>query len=307
MSSAGFDAFFDRTTGSAPFPFQRDFAHARPLPQLVRVPTGLGKTAMAVVGWLWRRFGTEPELKAVTPRRLVYCLPMRVLVEQTRKCALSWLNNTAGVGRVGVHVLMGGEEPEDWDIHPEREAIIIGTQDMLMSRALNRGYAASRSRWPIQFGLLNTDCLWIFDEIQLMGAALPTTAQLEAFRRLLPREDAGEARNSHRCRSVWMSATMKRDWLETVDFKRFLEGAPQLTFDFEQEVKAVGQDGTARKILEDRWMARKPLNEVNAATGEADKLAKEILAWHKDRPGTRTIVVVNTVARACELHDRIGT
>jgi hypothetical protein len=30
-------------------------------------------------------------------------------------------------------------------------------------------------------------CLWIIDEIQLMGAALAATAQLEAFRRTLPR------------------------------------------------------------------------------------------------------------------------
>lgn len=56
---------------------------------------------------------------------------------------------------------------------------------MLLSRALNRGYGTSGSRWPIQFGLLNTDCLWTLDEIQLMGAGLATTAQLEAFRPML--------------------------------------------------------------------------------------------------------------------------
>ncbi|MCP9448558.1 MAG: hypothetical protein NNA21_00650 [Nitrospira sp.] len=52
--------------------------------QLVYVPTGLGKTAMVVLGWLWRRrFHPNEEIRKTTPRRLVYCLPMRVLVEQT--------------------------------------------------------------------------------------------------------------------------------------------------------------------------------------------------------------------------------
>jgi len=37
---------------------------------------------------------------------------------------------------------MGGEEKTEWDLYPEREAILIGTQDMLLSRALNRGSAA---------------------------------------------------------------------------------------------------------------------------------------------------------------------
>lgn len=31
---------------------------------------------------------------------------------------------------------------------------------MLLSRALNRGYAAGRARWPMEFGLLNTQVLF---------------------------------------------------------------------------------------------------------------------------------------------------
>ncbi len=54
--------------------------------------------------------------------------------------------------------------------YPEKTQIIIGTQDMLISRALNRGYAMSRFKWPMAFGLLQNGCQWIFDEVQLMGA-----------------------------------------------------------------------------------------------------------------------------------------
>ena len=77
---------------------------------------------------------------------------------------------------------MGGEDKDRWDRYPERDAIIIGTQDMLLSRALNRGYGISRYRCPVQFGLLNSDCLWVMDEVQLMGTGLATSVQLDAFR-----------------------------------------------------------------------------------------------------------------------------
>src|SRR5208282_199110 len=73
-------------------------------------------------------------------------------------------------------VLMGGEELEpakrEWDLYPERPCILIGTQDMLLSRALNRGYGMSRYRWPMHFGLLNNDAVWVLDETQLMGVGV---------------------------------------------------------------------------------------------------------------------------------------
>ena len=61
----------------------------------------------------------------------------------------------------------------------------FGTHDMLLSRALNRGYGMSRYRWPMHFGLLNSDCLWLIDEVQLVGSGVATTAQLQALRRKL--------------------------------------------------------------------------------------------------------------------------
>ena len=74
---------------------------------------------------------------------------------------------------------MGGDVSCDWDTRPEDEAILVGTQDQLLSRALNRGYSMSRFRWPLDFALLHNDAFWVFDEIQLMGAGLPTSTQLD--------------------------------------------------------------------------------------------------------------------------------
>lgn len=312
---AQFETFFESATHQRPFWFQWQFA--RELPALINVPTGLGKTAMALVGWLWRRFERHEELKRSTPRRLIYCLPMRVLVEQTRDCAVQWLYNLnllAGSvkfdeqegekrirsyallsgfrdpDKIAVYTLMGGEDEKDWDVYPERDAIIIGTQDMLLSRALNRGYAASRARWPMQFGLLHTDCLWVFDEIQLMGAGLATTAQIEAFRRLLGSKDG------HGSRSVWMSATMQFDWLKTVDFKDRVEGLPRLELSTE--------DYNNDKVRQ-RWNAKKSLIKTTSRIGDLSTLADEVRSTHK--PGTRTIIIVNTVRRACELFEVLNT
>jgi CRISPR-associated endonuclease/helicase Cas3 len=76
---------------------------------------------------------------------------------------------------------MGGDADDQWREHPERDAILIGTQDMLVSRALNRGYAAWPQDWPVDFGLLNIDALWIMDDVQLVGPARTTSAQLQLF------------------------------------------------------------------------------------------------------------------------------
>lgn len=232
------------------------------------------------LAWLWRRRFAEESIRNQTPRRLVYCLPMRVLVEQTRNSVKEWLSNLRLDGAVGVSVLMGGEEVDDWDLHPERDAIVIGTQDMLLSRALNRGYGMSRYRWPMHFGLLHTDCLWVFDEIQLMGSGLATTTQLEAFR--------GKFISNDR-RSIWMSATLQRDWLKTVDFDPSSLQLEQLE-----------TDDFTNKDVERRHKARKPLHAATRRMDDPRGVADEIVEAH-GKAGGRTLVVVNTVARARDL------
>ncbi len=292
MSAPGqsFPEVFQHATGHDPYPYQIELATRDDLSRLLSVPTGLGKTAAAVLAWLWRRrFAPEPTRHG-TPRRLVYCLPMRVLVEQTEKNIRQWLENLGLDRDVPVYRLMGGEEEEDWDLYPERDAVLVGTQDMLLSRALNRGYAASRARWPMHFGLLNNDCLWVFDEVQLMGSGLATTAQLHAFRSKL----AGpKAPNTFGCSSLWMSATLDPQWLDTVDLPRASLGQPL-------ELTAADINDPR---LEARRAATKPLAKAPATIGEDTKLARKILAEHK--PGTLTLVVVNTIRRAVTLYEAL--
>ncbi|MBC7325002.1 MAG: DEAD/DEAH box helicase, partial [Moorella sp. (in: Bacteria)] len=75
-----------------PFPWQQRLAEADLTRRVIRIPTGAGKTAGIILGWLYRRrFHPSGQVRQSTPRRLVYCLPMRVLVEQTYTNAIRWL------------------------------------------------------------------------------------------------------------------------------------------------------------------------------------------------------------------------
>lgn len=272
-----FDSFFSQATGlPAPFPYQRRLAENALWPARVEVPTGLGKTAAIVVAHLYQR-KTRP---LETPRRLVYVLPMRVLVEQTLANVKQWVS--AADAKARVVSMMGGAVDETWDLHPDEDAILVGTQDQLLSRALNRGFTMSRYRWPMHFGLLHNDCRWVIDEVQLVGSGVATTAQLQAFRRklgtLVPTT------------TTWMSATLDESWLRTVDVED-VDVAGQLVLD-------PATDGTQPAVRQ-RLVARKKSAPASSEMGAAAALAKEIRGAHRE--GTRTIVICNTVDRATDL------
>src|SRR6266511_1757085 len=72
----------------------------------------------------------------------------------------------------------------------------------------------------MHFGMLNNDCLWVLDEIQLMGSGLATSTQLQAFRDKLGAWGT--------IKTIWMSATLRQDWLATVDFKERVAELPSL-------------------------------------------------------------------------------
>jgi CRISPR-associated helicase Cas3 len=275
-----FEQFFKQATGNDPYDYQSRLARANPWPDVLEAPTGVGKTEAVVLAWLWRRRYHLPES---TPRRLVYCLPMRVLVEQTYERVKQCLVNLKFSDQVGIHLLMGGEDDNDWDMYPERDAILIGTQDMLLSRALNRGYALSRYRWPVQFGLLNNDCLWVYDEVQLMGSGLATTAQLAAFR-----EQFGVWGH---CPSLWVSATLRREWLATVDFKA--QTSNLIIHQLEETEWTKGD-------LSKRLNAKKILQKAQHTAEDPDNLANEIKKAHQ--PDKLTLVMLNTVSKATAVY-----
>jgi CRISPR-associated endonuclease/helicase Cas3 len=309
MAQEGFAGFFERTTGYPPYPYQDELGVMPGFPSLLAVPTGAGKTAAVIVAWLWKRLQEQ----ASTPRRLVYCLPTRVLVEQTVDCAVRWVAD-AGM-KIPVSVLMGGtvDDPVNrrWDVRPEEPVIIVGTQDQLISRALNRGYAMSRFRWPLEFGLLNNDCLWVFDEIQLMGSSLLSSTQLQAFR-----SSMGTWLPVH---SLWMSATSDVSWLGTVDYRSTPEygrlaagdgvlrltpadlSAGTLAKRYRAPKQLVSADIGVEAERRDPVARQKPA--PHGKPSYASQLARHIVKRHK---GGRTLVICNTVGRAVSVYRELS-
>jgi len=87
MRNHEFRSFFYTVTGNDAYPYRVRLACEPIQSRAISVPTGAGKTAAAIVALgLWR-VKTDANN---TPRRLVYRLPMRVLVEQTRDNASKW-------------------------------------------------------------------------------------------------------------------------------------------------------------------------------------------------------------------------
>ena len=294
-----FEQFFTRLTGGRnAHRWQSDLA----VPQacgnrLIRIPTGFGKTLGVLAAWCWHRLERRDD---DWPRRLVWCLPMRVLVEQTEhevrsalaRIGMLWNGQGSHDGMVGVHPIMGGADAGRWHLYPECEAVLVGTQDMLLSRALNRGYACPRARWPMEFGLLSQDAVWVMDEVQLMDVGLATSGQLQAFRDA----DGGDDKSIRPCATWWMSATLQRAWLDK---------SPDAT--------------ELAKQLGDRTHRIEPAHRVGAQWAEGAKplsfcqvgnsrLASHAAEWHADEGcGVKgpTLVMVNTVERAVEVWNAI--
>ena len=328
--------------GHLPLPYQVKLATGETTPALLDVPTGLGKTAAAILAWTWRRrFDPRTEIRANTPRRLVYCLPMRVLVEQTYRLTMEWLSNLGlaadsdkapmawtkpsgdqGGSPINVHLLIGGGDKSDWALWPERDAILIGTQDMLLSRSLNRGYSAGRGRWPLEFGFLNSDCLWVFDEIQIMDTGLATSLQFDAWRHLWPlrrsRSDfrlPSENPTAKPCHSIWMSATMARHWLHSA-----VDWAPQADATWGgrgniskadrenrhvQALFAVNKQCTLSGIaLEKPKTKDGKAEKADADRKQSDYLKQLATALCKSEnrdPAGLSLIILNTVDRAVQL------
>jgi CRISPR-associated endonuclease/helicase Cas3 len=236
-------------------------------------------------------------------------------------------NGDRGTHPIAVHLLLGGEERSDWALWPERDAILIGTQDMLVSRALNRGYAAGRARWPQEFGLLNSDCLWVFDEIQIMDTSLATSLQLDAWRRSLrlrssPDEFPTEQTDhlARPCHSLWMSATMAKHWLEcAVDWLGHVDAAwtnrhqlsdPERT---DKDLRSGQLFEIPKQLSKASILAlERPKTKDNRAdkadakrkqTEYLNRLAEHIAKAENHAASGLTLVIVNTVDRATNLFE----
>jgi len=264
---AAFETFFQVATGHRPYGYQARIARDG-LPSLLMAPTGTGKTGI-ILAWLWRRLhGPDP---GGTPRRLVYALPQHGLVEQLGGEARAWLANLGLADHVALHVVLGGrgESLGEWREDMHKPAILIGTADSLVSKSLNRGYGIGRVIYPIDFALVTNGAHWIIDETELCPEATTTLRQLAGF--------AGKFGTAEPFGLTRMTSTSA------------LPGSI-----------LPGESGGE---LEVRLAAARTIRRLTAAAGDYGAIAAA--ARERYRPGTLTLVVLNTVEAAQSVYRRL--
>ncbi len=159
-----------------PFPWQRKllrcFSQGK-IPGHLDIPTGLGKTSVMAIWLVARALGAD------LPRRLVYVVDRRAVVDQSTDVALQLRRYVdrnpefkAALGLSGplpISTLRGQHvDNREWLQDPTLPAIIVGTVDMIGSRLLFEGYGTSRKMRPYQAGLLGSDVLVALDEAHLV-------------------------------------------------------------------------------------------------------------------------------------------
>lgn len=256
--------FFQKCTGFHPYPWQIRLSNWNGKTiAVVSAPTGAGKEFGVIVPWLY-----SYKTKSFSTIRLVYALPTRSLVDQV-------YNNTEGIVEasglpIRVYCLKGGLIEQGFEQELTEPSILIGTQDQLLSRALNRGFGVSWGQRPLHCAALTNDCRWVLDEIQLTGVAYKTLVQL--YRLWKDLETFGETQ------LCLMSATFDDRPLKDLKVEHF----------------ELGDDDLADPVLAARVKRPKPI--FHAPVQDVEEVADLVRAKHK--PNSLTLVVVNTVARA---------
>jgi CRISPR-associated endonuclease/helicase Cas3 len=176
MTAIDFPSAFESLTGHAPFRWQRrlfdDHFVKGDVPAALDLPTGLGKTSVMAIWLIARAHGAR------LPRRLVYVVDRRAVVDQATAEAEKLRNNlgnvlkaSLGLGNRSLPIsTLRGQfvDNRDWLADPGAPAIIVGTVDMIGSRLLFMGYGVSRKMRPYHAGLLGADTLVVLDEAHLV-------------------------------------------------------------------------------------------------------------------------------------------
>jgi CRISPR-associated endonuclease/helicase Cas3 len=169
-------------------------------PALVDLPTGAGKTEVVII-WLlalaW--YGLNPTACKPVPRRLVWVVNRRVLVQQVFRIAdglrvklLTGVSEGLDEVAEGLRAVSGSQNEflrilelrgqilhdREWAIRPELPQLIIGTVDQIGSRLLFQGYGLGKWGRPQQAALFGVDAWVAVDEAHLVPAFVLTLRQL---------------------------------------------------------------------------------------------------------------------------------
>jgi CRISPR-associated endonuclease Cas3-HD len=127
-----------------------------------------------------------PQADGATPRRFIYALPQGSDVAPVVAEVRGWLDELGVAAEVALHVAMGSwalSAGLDWREDPHRPAIVIGTSEVLVSKALNRAFGVGPAMWPVDFALVTNGAHWVFPEAEACPRAVATLARISALTR----------------------------------------------------------------------------------------------------------------------------
>jgi len=231
---AEFNALFHALTENEPFPWQRSLFERlleKNFPERCDIPTGLGKTSIIAIWLLALATHAKNGSASDFPRRLVYVVNRRTVVdqatgeaerirkrllEQEKLHAVRHHLRSLGIQEIrdllhlqvplAVSTLRGQfADNAEWREDPSRPAIIVGTVDMIGSRLLFSGYRRGFKARPLHAGFLAQHSLLVHDEAHLEPAfqELITAIELEQRKGEAQRDGFG------RLRVVALTATLR--------------------------------------------------------------------------------------------------
>ena len=198
--TSSFVEAFEWLTGYPPYSWQVeafDVLVENRIPSALALSTGSGKTSIIAI-WLLALLNQQRAGKATLPRRLVWVINRRAVVDQATDIAeviakkfevdsplRTTLDAMSVSGGLGVSTLRGEhEDNQEWSEDPSKPAIIVGTVDMVGSRLLLAGYGLSPRQRAQDAGLLGNDVLIVNDEAQLSPAFAGLIRQVQEMRRI---------------------------------------------------------------------------------------------------------------------------
>ena len=327
LTIADFSDFFAAVHGHRPFAWQRDLAETivrdRAWPDLIDVPTGLGKTALIDISvFIAALSAGETGAGKLGRRRTFLVVDRRIVVDQahdharTLARALDAAETQAGEGHplrvvaaalrtlapdnapgtpvLPVTRMRGGTTwAASWLDRPDLPGVITGTVDQIGSRFLFRGYGVSDNRKPLDAALVGTDSLLLIDEAHLAEAMITT------IRAAQHRDTNGL--DIPPARAVLLTATPPKT--SAPGGMKLASATPQpTTYRLDVDAHQRDVDQTAWR----RLTADKRLHLVQADKAATETVIANLAVRHAQNPDQDTVLVVcNTVNRARAVYESI--
>lgn len=299
LAPSDFAAFVSEVHGHEAFPWQQALvdrvASSGVWPTTIDIPTGLGKTSVLDVAVFLAAL--DPGLSR---RRVFFVVDRRLVVDEAYDHArkiqrvLDKPQPGSVAEEVGRRLRIDGSDTvleiarmrggvtwdSRWLQRPDQYAIVTGTVDQVGSRLLFRGYGVTEQARSIDAALVGTDSLIIVDEAHLAAPLVETIHRLAEL-------DQGDLAPRPTIITMTATPTTRSTQAHTIDDR-----------DADHPVARARLHAAKRLHLIEVTASR-----ASAPVAVAGALAR--LGTALARSGATVGVVVNTVARARAVFDRV--